>query len=307
MMNSRMNRRTFLGTTAVAAALAACANNPSKEHVESNAPLYRISLAEWSLHRTLFKKDITNLDFPLVARRDYGIDAVEYVNAFFKDKASDTAYLADLRSRAEGEGVKSLLIMIDGEGDLGAPDESARAHAVAQHTRWLEAAKALGCHSIRVNANSRGSREEQERLLADGFAKLMLNATALEMNVIVENHGGLSSDGDFLAGVMRRVGHPRFGTLPDFGNFNIAKDVEYDRYLGVSELMPFAKAVSAKSYDFDAQGNETRIDYLRMLRIVTASYHGHVGIEYEGDRLSEPEGIRATKTLLERVRTQLSS
>ena len=306
-----MNRRTFLGTTAVAAALAACSTGPQSVPSASTqpdaVPLFRISLAEWSLHRTLFKKDLNNLDFPLVARRDYGIDAVEYVNAFFKDKPRDSAYLAELRQRAAGEGVRSLLIMIDGEGELGAADKNARMKAVEQHTRWLEAASALGCHSIRVNANSAGPRAEQERLLADGFAQLLIQADRVGVNVIVENHGGLSSDGAFLAGVMRRVGHPRFGSLPDFGNFTIERGVEYDRYQGVAELMPFAKAVSAKSHDFDANGNETHTDYLRMLRIVTtASYHGYVGIEYEGNQLSEAEGIRATKALLERVRTQLA-
>ena len=104
------------------------------------------------------------------------------------------------------------------------------------------------------------------------------------------------------------VDHPRCGTLPDFGNFRITREEEYDRYQGVKELMTYAKGVSAKSHDFDEQGNETRTDYARMMKIVLdAGYRGYVGIEYEGNRLSEPEGIKATKVLLERVREDLAA
>lgn len=271
------------------------------------ASLFQISLAEWSLHRTLWAGQMSNLDFPVVARTDYGLDGVEYVNSFFKDKAQDRQYLADLKQRADDHGVRSLLIMCDGEGALGDLDSAARTQAVENHRRWVDAAQFLGCHSIRVNAQSTGSREEQRDLAADGLRRLTEFAATRDINVIVENHGGLSSDGGWLASVMRTVNHPRCGTLPDFGNFRIGEDQWYDRYQGVAELMPFAKAVSAKSHDFDDQGNETETDYVRMMRIVLhAGYRGYVGIEYEGDRLSEPDGIRATLALLERTREQLS-
>lgn len=267
-------------------------------------PPFRISLAEWSLHRALGAGTLTNLDFPRAAKDDYGIDAVEYVNSFFKDKARDEGYLRDLKKRCDDLGVRSLLIMCDGEGALGDPDEAQRRKAVENHHRWVEAARFLGCHSIRVNAQSAGSYEEQLARAADGLRRLTEFGAAQEINVIVENHGGLSSNGAWLAAVMRRVDHPRCGTLPDFGNFHLSDGKEYDRYKGVEEMMPFAKAVSAKSHDFDADGNETHTDYRRMLRIVLAAgYHGHVGIEYEGDKLPEPDGIRATKRLLERIRS----
>jgi len=268
--------------------------------------LFRISLAQWSLHRTLRAGELDNLDFPRVTRSDYGLDAVEYVNTFFKDKAEDEAYLADLKGRCQDHGVWSLLIMCDGEGAIGDPDPAGRTRAVENHYRWVEAARFLGCHSIRVNAQSRGSRQEQRELAADGLRRLTEFAADREINILVENHGGLSSDGSWLAGVMRAVDHPRCGTLPDFGNFRIAEDHWYDRYTGVRELMPFARAVSAKSHAFDEEGNEREMDYVRLMRIVLdAGYRGYVGIEYEGTELSEAEGILATKALLERVRETL--
>ena len=273
----------------------------------SEPQLYSISLAEWSLHRTLNAGELDNLDFPATARGDYGIEAVEYVNSFFKDKAEDQGYLTDLKQRADDNGVRSLLIMCDGEGALGDPEEAARTQAVENHYRWVEAAKFLGCHSVRVNAQSRGTPEEQQDLASDGLQRLTEFAAGHDINVIVENHGGLSSNGAWLSSVMRAVDHPRCGTLPDFGNFRIAEDDWYDRYQGVSELMPFAKAVSAKSHDFDEHGDETGTDYMRMMRVVLdAGYRGHVGIEYEGSRLSEPEGISATKALLEKTRAVLA-
>lgn len=271
-------------------------------------PLFRISLAQWSLHRTFFGGKLDNLDFANAASREYGIDAIEYVNQFFKDKAKDQKYLAEMKRRAEDQGVKSLLIMIDGEGDLGDADEAKRLQAVENHRAWIEAAKFLGCHSIRVNARSAGSFEEQLQRAADGLRRLTEIGDQHSINVIVENHGGLSSNGQWLAAVIKQVGLKRCGTLPDFGNFNLGDGKEYDRYQGVTELMPYAKAVSAKTHDFSAQGEESHTDYLKMMKIVLgAGYHGYVGIEYEGQKLSEPEGIKASKKLLEKVRDALSA
>jgi sugar phosphate isomerase/epimerase len=178
---------------------------------------------------------------------------------------------------------------------------------VRNHHRWVDAARTLGCATIRVNAASEGSWEEQARLAADGLRRLCEYGEGAGINVIVENHGGLSSNGKWLAQVMRLVDHPRCGTLPDFGNFNLGDGQTYDRYLGVAELMPFAKAVSAKSHDFDQAGNETATDYRRMIGIVLdAGFRSWIGIEYEGDRLPEREGIRLTQRLLERVRAERS-
>jgi L-ribulose-5-phosphate 3-epimerase len=301
-------RRDFLKASAAllsGAGLTSCMTQGAVD--KATKPTFKISLAEWSLHKTLFAKQMENLDFPLAAKRDYGIEAVEFVNQFWKDKARDKSYLAELKKRCEGEGVRCVLIMCDGEGALGDANTDRRKKAVENHHQWVEAARYLGCHSIRVNAQSSGNYDEQIDRAADGLRQLSEFAANLGLNVIVENHGGLSSNGQWLSAVMRKVNLPNCGTLPDFGNFRVSNTEEYDRYKGVTELMPFAKGVSAKSHDFDAQGNETHTDYRRMMKIVLdANYHGYVGVEYEGSKLSEPVGIRATKTLLERVRQELS-
>jgi sugar phosphate isomerase/epimerase len=303
------SRRAFLGRAfevagaAIVGGLAAAPRGAASAAPPAGKPLFRISLAEWSLHRALLSGKLDNLDFPKAAKQQFGIEAVEYVNQFFKDKAKDATYLAELAKRATDEGVTNVLIMCDGLGNLGDPDAAARTKAIENHFPWVEAAKRLGCHSIRVNAASKGSFEEQQKLAADGLSRLAEYARQMEMAVIVENHGGLSSNGEWLAGVMRLVGKPNCGTLPDFGNFH-----DYDRYRGVEELMPFAKGVSAKSHEFDEAGNEVRTDYMRMVRLVVgAGYHGWIGIEYEGTGLSEPEGILATKKLLERVRAEMQA
>jgi sugar phosphate isomerase/epimerase len=309
-MSGSLDRRTFLKSTAAAGAAMGLgtATAGALMAAETEKPLFKISLAEWSLHRTIRAGKLDNLDFPKLAKNEFGIDAVEYVNQFFKDKAKDHEYLSDLKQRAEDHGVKNVLIMIDGEGALGDPDESRRKEAIENHHKWVEAAKFLGCHSIRVNAHSEGPYEEQQKLAADGLRQLSEFGAEHGIGVIVENHGGLSSNGKWLAGVMKLVGHSNCGTLPDFGNFRVSPEEEYDRYQGVKELMPYAKGVSAKSHAFDAEGNEVRTDYFKMVKIVLdAGYHGHIGIEWEGEKPAEVEGIRLTQRLLERVREKLAS
>jgi L-ribulose-5-phosphate 3-epimerase len=309
-MGGSINRRMFLKSTAAASAALSLANATGSELLaaEKEKPLFKISLAEWSLHRTIRDGKLDNLEFPAFAKKEYGIDAVEYVNQFFKDKATDEKYLSDLKQRAEDQGVQSLLIMVDGEGALGDADEAKRKEAIENHYPWVEAAKLLGCHSIRVNAHSAGSYVEQMRRAADGLRQLSEFGQQHDINVIVENHGGLSSNGQWLAATIAKVGLENCGTLPDFGNFRLGANEEYDRYQGVKELMPYAKGVSAKSHEFDDEGNEVRTDYLKMVKIVLdAGYHGHIGIEWEGDSPGEVDGIRLTQRLLERVREQLSA
>jgi sugar phosphate isomerase/epimerase len=266
---------------------------------------FKISLAEWSLHKALFAKKIDNLDFPKIAR-EHGIEGVEFVNQFFKDKAHDSVYLKELKKRADDQGVTCVLIMIDGEGDrdFGSENAEARNKAVANHAKWVDAAAALGCHSIRINTGSKFSATNTQAT-AEGCGKLVEYGEKNKINIICENHGGPSSDPDSLIALMKAVGKDRFGTLPDFGNFPKTKQGKYsiDIYDAIARMMPYAKGVSAKSYAFDGEGRETTLDYSRILKIVTdAGYHGFVGIEYEGSGLSEPEGIKATKKLLEACR-----
>ena len=302
-----MNRREFLKQSLALTGGMSLVGMTGTRLFAQTEPVFKISLAEWSLHNTIFAGELEHLDFAKVAKNDYGIDAVEYVNQMFKDKAKDKSYLHEMNSIANGEGVTQLLIMIDGEGNLGDPKKKKRIQAVKNHYKWVVAAKSLGCHSIRVNARSSGSYKKQMKLAIDGLRRLTEFGAEHDINIIVENHGGISSNGKWLAAVIKGVDSPYCGTLPDFGNFRISKDEEYDRYLGIEELMPYAKGVSAKSHDFDEEGNETHTDFLRMLKIVLDSgFRGYVDVEYEGSVLSEPDGIRATKALLERVREELA-
>ena len=264
---------------------------------------FKISLAEWSLHRMLYSGELDHLEFCTITKEKFNLDAVEYVNSFFFDKARDLDYLREMKTRADDQGVASLLIMCDNEGHLGDPNMKARETAVENHYKWAEAARFLGCHSIRVNAQSSGSYEEQIKLASDGLRRLTEFGETLGINTIVENHGGLSSNAKWLSSVMEKVNHPMCGTLPDFGNFKIDDDNWYDRYRGVEELMPYAKAVSAKSHSFNADGDEINTDFGRMMRIVMNSgYNGYIGIEFEGGDVDEMRGISLTKELLENVR-----
>ena len=265
-------------------------------------PRFQISLAQWSLNRTIRKGELKNIDFPKYAKDKFGILGVEYVNSYFKQEVKNMAYLKDLKGRADGEGVTNVLIMCDGEGQLGAKQEAQRTQTVENHKKWIEAAKFLGCHSIRVNAGG-PQKDEQElaKNVIDGLTRLSTFAKDFGINVIVENHGGLSSNGAWLANVLKTVGMDNCGSLPDFGNFH-----KYDRYKGIEELMPYAKGVSAKSRDFNDKGDEVQTDYLKAMKLVTAAgYKGWVGVEFEGKKHSEHEGIMATKKLLERIFPQV--
>ena len=268
---------------------------------QGRRPPFKISCTEYSLHRMIEKGELDNLGYAPFVRETFDLDAVEYWSGPFGRNVANADYLRDLRQRADDAGVRGLVILVDGEGHLGDPDEAKRKRAIENHIKWLEAGRALGCHSIRVNAHSSGAYEEQQNLAADGLRGLCERAKRFDQKVIVENHGGLSSNGQWLSGVMKLVDMDNCGTFPDFGNFG-----EYDRYKGTTELMPWARAVSAKSHEFDEQGNEVRTDYPRIMKIVVdGGYDGYVGIEYEGSKHTEVEGVRLTRDLLQRISTQL--
>ena len=292
-------------------------NQKAIETEEVQELFFKISLAQWSLHRTFQSGELDNLDFAATAKNKFGIEAIEYVSQFFKDNVNDKSYLTDMKKRAADHGVKSLLIMVDEEGGLANTDDKERNKAVDNHKKWLEAAQFLGCHSIRVNAYGKGSAEDVGAAAIAGLSSLATVAADYDLNVLVENHGGYSSNGAWLSNVLNQINLPNCGSLPDFGNFCLERDngqewggtciKEYDRYQGVKELIKYAKAVSAKSHDFDEKGVETSTDFMKMMQIVkNADYQGYVGVEYEGDKLSEIDGILATKKLLETVGSKLS-
>jgi sugar phosphate isomerase/epimerase len=314
-----LSRRMFLETAAAGAAMwglggsGARADEPSGRPGAGKIGDFKISLAEWSINKALFRKavaekefgrPITNMDFPQIAR-DFGIDGIEFVNQFFKDKAHDSDYLKELKTRANDVGVTCVLIMIDGEGDqdFGSKDQARRDKAVDNHKKWVDAAAALGCHAIRINTG-RNYTPTDVRATAEDCSRLTEYGDQHGIKIICENHGGVSSDPNAMVALMKAVNKPSFGTLPDFGNFpQSGGKYTIDIYDAIARMMPYAKGVSAKSYDFDDAGRETKLDYPRILKIVTdAGYRGFVGIEYEGGRLSEPDGIKATKKLLESLR-----
>ncbi|MEO0332507.1 MAG: sugar phosphate isomerase/epimerase family protein [Bacteroidota bacterium] len=304
-----MQRRDFL-KNATAASLGAWALPSLLNNANS---FFKISLAEWSLRQPIRKGAMTNLDFPRIAKEFYGIEAVEYVNQFFVDKVSDQAYLKELKQRADDLGVDNVLIMIDlWDYPTASPNESARIKSAEKHYEWIDAAHTLGCHGVRINANGYDgkSMEEAADLFVDTLIRLSDYAQGREMNIMVENHGGYSSNGKWLAMVMEKVGRDNVGTLPDFGNIKTAKDEEYDRYQLIEELMPYAKGVSAKSTEFTRKGLEANMDYKRLMNIVKdAGFSGYVGVEFGGklEEIHKKDGVMLTKKLLERIGQEMDS
>ncbi|MBC6367249.1 TIM barrel protein [Algoriphagus sp. AK58] len=311
------NRRNFLKTTGLATA-ALGLGLPQVNFAMNNAnPPFKISLAEWSLNKLLFGGKMNHLDFARDAKKN-GIEAIEYVNQFFMDKAQDKAYLQEMKNRADGEGVTSVLIMIDREGQLGAATSEERQQTVENHKKWVEAAKFLGCHSIRINAYtavpfSQDPKAEQEAInvCSSTFRRICEFADDFDINVIIENHGGFSSNGKWLAELIKQTAHPRAGTLPDFGNFAMKRDasgiLSYDSYRGVDELMPFAKGVSLKPVVWDERGKEHPLDYERMMKLVVGhGFHGYVGIEH-GSEGREWESINEIRVNLETIQRTLAN
>ncbi len=309
-----MLRREFLKSSALSLPLFACNNIVDSKEEKL---FFEIGLAQWSLNRALKSGQIDNLDFVQIAKEKYNINVVEYVNQFFFDKANDKSYLSEMMTRSNDYGVINYLIMIDDEGYLGDSDKNKRIKAIENHKKWVEAAKFLGCEHIRVNAHGTASSEEVSGFATESLSQLGEFAKSFGINIIVENHGGYSSNAKWLVNVIENTGMDNVGTLPDFGNFCIRSKPteltdwgssvggcleEYDKYLGVKEMMPYARSVSAKTHNFDSNGNSVETDYYKMLKIINDfGYRGYISIEYEGEEYSEHEGILLTKQLLEKA------
>lgn len=315
----KTSRRNFISKSAkagiaIATLPLACNVKSGNAQATSASKSFDISLAQWSVRDMIRSGKISNLEFPTTAKNMFGINAVEYVSTFFNGKETDQSYLKELKQRGDDLEVKNVLIMVDmwgPDGELGNPQEQKRITAATNHHKWVDAAAFLGCHAIRVNASGYGeaSFADAKNYFADGLNKLVEYGAQNNISIVVENHGGHSSNASWLAAVMKAVNHDYCGTLPDFGNFRIDKEkgIFYDPLKGVAELMPYAKGVSAKSNDFDKFGTETTIDYDAMMAIVHRhGYHGYIGIEFGGGgSLTSPEeGIKATKALLEKLRNK---
>jgi len=303
-----MKRRTFIRNSVLGATALATTPMLSKGLQEK---ALQISLAQWSLHRSFQDGTLDSVDFASIAMEKYNIDALEYVNGLYPDKGKDEKFWKQMKDRSTDAGVKNLVMMVDDEGDLGSASENNRLQSVENHYKWVHAAKLLGCHTMRVNAFGDSDREIYRMAIMDGMSRLADYAAELDINIVIENHGLFSSDAALIAGIIKEVNRPNFGSFPDFGNWCLSAkwgstqgdcDKIYDRYQGVAELLPYAKAVSAKSYNFNAKGEDTKIDYYRMMKIVKESdFKGYIGIEYEGMEKSEHEGIMITKNLMKKA------
>ncbi|MBZ9786353.1 sugar phosphate isomerase/epimerase [Psychroflexus sp. CAK57W] len=294
-----------------------CKKNQEKEaqaqskEIEKVDPFFKLSLAQWSLHRTFNEQGVNPFKFAEIAKEN-GFEGLEYVNQIYTDeikKLGFDAVIDSLKVVSENAEMQNVLIMVDGEGDLADPDEEARNLAVENHKKWVDAAQELGCHSIRVNTFGTNDPELWIPAVVDGLKKLSDYASTKNINILCENHGWLSSDVPVLIEAVKQVDMENCGTLPDFGNWCIQREngerwgqciEEYpNKYEGIETMLTKAKAVSAKSYDFDENGNETTLDYPRIVKLIKDSgYKGYIGVEYEGDRLPEKEGIKATRNLL---------
>lgn len=333
----KRDRRKFLKQLSISTAGLFFADSIfAQNSIKNTAPLFfEISLAEFSFFSDLIGGKMTNLDFPVKAKKDYGVNVVEYVSMFFNNKHTDINYLNDLKKRTADEGIRNNLIMVDG-ANISDLDEAKRIKAVESHYAWVDAAKTLGCSAIRVNLGAMdmpGTSDDEFNASVDGYSRLLEYGDKAGINIIVENHLGRSCNAAWLAGIMKKVNHPRAGVLPDFGNFCIKRskpatndiagwlstkcEEQYDVYKGIEELMPYAKGVSAKTHKFKADGEEADLDFKRIFTIIKKSgFKGYVGIEYEGglyrsmgkdeSYLPNAEGVMATKKLLEKVGAALS-
>ena len=292
-------------------------------------PRFKFSLAQYALHRKIggggplwrrtakrlhfalterladfFQTPLHPMRFPEFAREVFGIGAVEYVSGFYRGLGNHRATWNELKKRADGAGVRSVLIMVDGEGAIGAPDKAQRIQAIENHYKWIDNAAFLGCHAIRAIAATDESLplEQQQDLVLDGLTRLADHSSKQGIKILVENKGGFSQHGGWLAEIMARANSPFIGTLPDFGNFTLPDGSQYDGIQGVRELMPYAKGVSVKAFGFDSDGNENTIEFEGMMREAIASdYHGYLGLEFEGNGMNEVAGTLATKALVERL------
>ncbi|MDX9726339.1 MAG: TIM barrel protein [Bacteroidales bacterium] len=308
-------RRDFFKHSLLAAG--AVMTGASFRLTENTDPDIQISLAEWSFNRALYGGKMDHLDFPGIAKNDFGISAVEYVNGFFggkkmnfKEAAKDTVYLNELLKRSRDAGVFNHLLMVDDEGPLSSTVDKERLESVENHKKWIEAAKTLGCLTVRVNLHGEGSSDDRKKASVDTMGRLGEFASTMNINVVVENHGSYTSNAEWLADVMKQVNMDNVGTLPDFGNWCISHpwgtiqegcEEMYDIYKGLQLLLPFAKGVSAKTYDFDANGEQPKLDYKRLLGIVKDSgFKGYIGIEFEGTGQPEEQGVKKTMDLLKK-------
>ena len=295
---SSVTRREFIGSTIAAGALAGAGNMslPGKAAAADRPTKDDISLAAWSLVREFREGKWKNLDLPRICREDFGINGLEFVNSFFE--LPTERYLNQLKKNAAEHGVTLVLIMVDGEGNMSAMEKKERMQAALNHRKWVDIAASLGCHAIRCNVGGPSKDYDQDTMkrAADSFGNLVEYASQYPLNVILENHGGASSNPDMMIGLMKAINSPNFGTLPDFGNI-----YEFDRYESIRKLVAYAKGISVKT-KFKPNGTHPDYDLEKLLKIcMEEGYHGFYGIEQESPDANSWQAVRWSKAVIDRV------
>ena len=274
----------------------------SKNEGGDESAWLKLAVQQYSFNRQLRSGELAMIDYPRTVVKGTGIKALEYYNGHMEEKARDTGFFEEVRKRCDDLGAVNTMMLCKSKDALDSPDPEIRASAIEGYRPWLDATKILGGQYIRVDVRSDGDPDEQKKHAADGLTALCeVAGSEYELGIVVENHGGHSGNGKWVAELMETVALDNCGTLPDFQNFK-----EYDPYMGIEEMMPYAKIVCAKAKAFDEAGNEINVDYRRMLKIVKDSgYTGYIGIEFEGHGVDPIAGINLTKELIETVMTEL--
>jgi L-ribulose-5-phosphate 3-epimerase len=313
------SRRDLLGGAA-AAAMAAFLTGTHSTHAAPASD--EISLAAWSLVRSFRNGKWKLVDLPRICRENLGIGALEFVNQFFENPVLQ--YLQTVKRAGKQYEVKFVRIMVDGEGEMAAVEKKDRLASARAHRKWVDIAYELGCADIRCNMRGGTPDWKNDKDLvkraAEAFNDLLEYARPANIDILIENHGGASSDPDTLVAVMKAVNNPHFGTLPDYGNVNLGDD----RYEVMRKILPYAKGVSVKAA-WTADGNNVFGDLEKLIKITQESgFHGFWGIESSynllrgqprpGERPAAPppappeqvwadelKGVQMTKAVLERT------
>lgn len=329
-----MKRREFVTGLGLAGAAAVTGNLPSAETAPIKPQPFTIGLSQWAFHRAIFgdardhyRTFIKNLhsdpDSVLAGEmdprdivwraRELDVGVVDLVNILWFGHGEDKPWLNDFKTRARDANVTFGVLMCDQLARSGAADAKERRQSVEDHTRWMETAAELGCPFLRINPYGEGTYLEQCQRSAETLHALAERSADYGLEVIVENHGHPGSNGAWLAMLIEMANHSRVGTYTDLDNFfmggwDLNPERRYDRHQGLLDLAPYTKAISAKTHDFDPDGEETTIDYHACLKIlIDSGFSGLVSAEFEGNRVDETEGSKLTVELLKREQQRFAA
>ena len=270
-----MNRRNFLEQSAVLGAgglLTPLVMKASEKIISSEQIKDDISLAQWALVDEVKSGKWKNLDFPRIAREDFGLNGIEFVNTLFETPTE--GYLKKLKQNAVSYNVTMVLIMVDDEGDGCEPTKEARKQFEINHRKWVDIANYLGCKAIRTNCRGPQNVDKQEALkwATESYHMLLEYAIPAKIDVVIENHGGVSNDPDWMVSLMKKVNNPHFGTYPDWRK----PAPDFDNYVYLQKTLPYAKGMSYRNQPTE----ELTAKMIRLSK--EGGYHGWYGIESTG-------------------------